>query len=191
MRVIIRGRMHLPPPNERQLTKFTPIPRMVSATKDGGVTVSAVFSFGNRPWSYTGTATSGMVSTSQGVPLPLTIPVASFDEAVAIAWRTDCALITGKAPPAGVFMVPMIGEQAPATKAIGIADAAPVVPQDLEGAQELTRASREQISNKIRLLMDEGKPQDQAVAIALDMARRGDLGKADDEVLTGWDTWSP
>jgi len=33
----------------------------------------------------------------------------------------------------------------------------------------------DKISNKIKLLMDEGKPQQQAVAIALSMARRGEL----------------
>jgi hypothetical protein len=33
----------------------------------------------------------------------------------------------------------------------------------------------EAVSNKIRTLIAEGKPQDQAVAIALDMKRRGEI----------------
>jgi len=35
--------------------------------------------------------------------------------------------------------------------------------------------SSEKVSNKIKKLKDEGKPQKQAVAIALDMNRRGKL----------------
>ena len=37
---------------------------------------------------------------------------------------------------------------------------------------------RDSVSDKITVLRDEGYPQDQAVAIALDMKRRGDLTKA-------------
>jgi DnaJ-domain-containing protein 1 len=36
-------------------------------------------------------------------------------------------------------------------------------------------ASDDAVSRKIRKLMDEGKPQKQAVAIALDLERRGEL----------------
>jgi len=40
---------------------------------------------------------------------------------------------------------------------------------------EKVSASDTAVSRKIRKLMDEGKPQKQAVAIALDLERRGDL----------------
>jgi hypothetical protein len=40
---------------------------------------------------------------------------------------------------------------------------------------EKVSASDDAVSRKIRKLMDEGKPQDQAVAIALDLERRGEL----------------
>jgi DnaJ-domain-containing protein 1 len=36
-------------------------------------------------------------------------------------------------------------------------------------------ASDDAVSRKIRKLMDEGKPQKQAIAIALDLERRGEL----------------
>lgn len=39
-------------------------------------------------------------------------------------------------------------------------------------------AGRDVISRKIAKLRDEGRDQDEAVAIALDMARRGELGPA-------------
>lgn len=42
-----------------------------------------------------------------------------------------------------------------------------------------TKKSDDAVSRKISKLVKEGKPQKQAVAIALDMERRGDLGKAD------------
>ena len=38
-----------------------------------------------------------------------------------------------------------------------------------------THAADEAVSKKIALLMDEGYPQDQAVAIALDMKRKGNI----------------
>ena len=40
---------------------------------------------------------------------------------------------------------------------------------------EKVSASDDAVSRKIRKLMDEGKPQKQAVAIALDLERRGEL----------------
>lgn len=47
-------------------------------------------------------------------------------------------------------------------------------------ADNISKAEDLAVSRKIRFLMErEGKPQDQAVAIALDMQRRGELGKAD------------
>lgn len=39
------------------------------------------------------------------------------------------------------------------------------------------KTASKRVSNKIRLLKTEGRPQKQAVAIALSMKRRGKLGK--------------
>jgi hypothetical protein len=47
--------------------------------------------------------------------------------------------------------------------------------EDVKAGLKLMAASDEAVSNKIRTLIAEGKPQDQAVAIALDMKRRGEL----------------
>lgn len=198
MRIILRGTLCLPARDERQLAKFLALPTIVSATKDAvGTVLSAVFSFGCRTWSYVGNAEAGTVYTNDGVPLPLTVPVRGFEEAVAIAKRTDSSLEVGQAPPRGVFMIPMVSQATKAFSGVDVGTVAPVAPQDLEGADELARASREAISDKIRLLISEGKPQDQAVAIALDMARRGDLGKAvEDACKAGaipdmWTGWQP
>lgn len=46
-----------------------------------------------------------------------------------------------------------------------------------EDTHVVAKARDEAVSRKIKLLMEEGKPQDQAVAIALDMQRRGKLSK--------------
>ena len=49
-----------------------------------------------------------------------------------------------------------------------------------EGEQSLAEKKKEDpVSKKIKMLRDEGKPQDQAVAIALDMERRGKLKEED------------
>jgi hypothetical protein len=45
--------------------------------------------------------------------------------------------------------------------------------------EELTE---DKVGDKISKLKDEGKPQDQAVAIALDMEERGDLEESDDSL---------
>jgi len=47
--------------------------------------------------------------------------------------------------------------------------------EDVKAGLKLMAASDEAVSNKIRTLIAEGKPQDQAVAIALDMKRRGEI----------------
>jgi hypothetical protein len=47
------------------------------------------------------------------------------------------------------------------------------------GTEELTE---DKVGDKISKLKDEGKPQDQAVAIALDMEERGDLEEADESL---------
>lgn len=47
--------------------------------------------------------------------------------------------------------------------------------EDVKAGLKLMAASDEAVSDKIRTLIAEGKPQDQAVAIALDMKRRGEL----------------
>ena len=47
--------------------------------------------------------------------------------------------------------------------------------EEQKAGLKLMAASDEAVSNKIRTLIAEGKPQDQAVAIALDMKRRGEL----------------
>jgi hypothetical protein len=46
--------------------------------------------------------------------------------------------------------------------------------QDKAGLKLMEKADKA-VSDKIRTLIKEGKPQDQAVAIALDMKRRGEL----------------
>lgn len=47
--------------------------------------------------------------------------------------------------------------------------------EEQKAGLKLMAASNEAVSNKIRTLIAEGKPQDQAVAIALDMKRRGEI----------------
>jgi ribosomal protein S20 len=47
--------------------------------------------------------------------------------------------------------------------------------EEQKAGLKLMAASDEAVSNKIRTLIAEGKPQDQAVAIALDMKRRGEI----------------
>lgn len=47
--------------------------------------------------------------------------------------------------------------------------------EDVKAGLKLMAASDPAVSDKIRTLIKEGKPQDQAVAIALDMKRRGEL----------------
>lgn len=47
--------------------------------------------------------------------------------------------------------------------------------EDVKAGLKLMSASDPAVSDKIRKLIKEGKPQDQAVAIALDMKRRGEL----------------
>lgn len=47
--------------------------------------------------------------------------------------------------------------------------------EDVKAGLKLMSASDPAVSDKIRTLIKEGKPQDQAVAIALDMKRRGEL----------------
>jgi hypothetical protein len=47
--------------------------------------------------------------------------------------------------------------------------------EDVKAGLKLMAASDEAVSDKIRTLIAEGKPQDQAVAIALDMKRRGEI----------------
>jgi hypothetical protein len=62
---------------------------------------------------------------------------------------------------------------------------------------ELVMRSDDAVGRKISKLKDEGKPQKQAVAIALDMERRGDIGKSElDEmvdIIKGrcWDGYKP
>ena len=46
--------------------------------------------------------------------------------------------------------------------------------QDKAGLKLMEKADKA-VSDKIRTLIKEGKPQDQAVAITLDMKRRGEL----------------
>ena len=46
--------------------------------------------------------------------------------------------------------------------------------QDKAGLKLMEKADKA-VSDKIRTLIKEGKPQDQAVAIALDMKRRGEI----------------
>jgi hypothetical protein len=47
--------------------------------------------------------------------------------------------------------------------------------EDVKAGLKLMEKADEAVSNKIRTLIAEGKPQDQAVAIALDMKRRGEI----------------
>lgn len=47
--------------------------------------------------------------------------------------------------------------------------------EDVKAGLKLMAASDPAVSDKIRTLIKEGKPQEQAVAIALDMKRRGEL----------------
>lgn len=52
------------------------------------------------------------------------------------------------------------------------------------------KATESKVPDKIRTLKDEGYPQDQAVAIALDMARRGDIPEQDKDGRC-WDGYEP
>ena len=47
--------------------------------------------------------------------------------------------------------------------------------EEVKAGLKLMEKADEKVSEKIRTLIKEGKPQDQAVAIALDMKRRGEL----------------
>ena len=47
--------------------------------------------------------------------------------------------------------------------------------EDVKAGLKLMEKADKAVSDKIRTLIAEGKPQDQAVAIALDMKRRGEL----------------
>lgn len=77
------------------------------------------------------------------------------------------------------------------SKALSVgAERANMTPGQLSGGAALAQedldkdekdAKKSQVGNKISKLVNEGKPQKQAVAIALDMERRGDIKKADHE----------
>jgi hypothetical protein len=47
--------------------------------------------------------------------------------------------------------------------------------EDVKAGLKLMERADKAVSDKIRTLIAEGKPQDQAVAIALDMKRRGEI----------------
>ena len=47
--------------------------------------------------------------------------------------------------------------------------------EDVKAGLKLMEKADKAVSDKIRTLIAEGKPQDQAVAIALDMKRRGEI----------------
>ena len=61
------------------------------------------------------------------------------------------------------------------TKTVDYAKACPTEREDVKAGLKLMEKSDSAVSDKVRKLIKEGKPQDQAVAIALDMKRRGEL----------------
>ena len=61
------------------------------------------------------------------------------------------------------------------TKTVDYAKVCPTEREDVKAGLKLMEKADPAVSDKIRTLIKEGKPQDQAVAIALDMKRRGEL----------------
>jgi hypothetical protein len=60
-------------------------------------------------------------------------------------------------------------------KAAGFEKPSDLEREDVKAGLKLMEKADQAVSDKIRTLIKEGKPQDQAVAIALDMKRRGEL----------------
>jgi len=60
-------------------------------------------------------------------------------------------------------------------KAAGFAKPSDLEREDVKAGLKLMEKADKAVSDKIRTLIAEGKPQDQAVAIALDMKRRGEI----------------
>ncbi len=155
-RVVIRATLTRPTTGE--LCKSRPLIALLECVKDRGLTTSARFTCGSRTWQFRQGAVCGYLTTSDNVVLPLHIVCKDWQDAQRQAEDAEIALGAGKAPSRGVFK---------------LSGALPTSTQPLAKSDD----GREAISNKIRLLINEGKPHAQAIAIALDMARRGELGE--------------
>lgn len=175
-------------PTEHEMTKWglTPAWKVEHiATGEDGRPASAAVKIGQRTWTFARAGDVATMSTEDDVPLPLSMPTSpELDVACMEAFAAHGALASGKAPRKGTYRANAL-PSADVLAKMGVVMPMPPVPppnrvSPLPSPMTMS-ASRDAVSRKIKLLMDEGKPQDQAVAIALDMARRGELGKAVEE----------